>query len=673
MVPTRIIRNSLLVLPLLFASIAPPAVHAITPQESAISSRAEMQSDDFADRGFSTGFELFYAGPEWFLNALSNPRSRNPFVRSFMYDSAGDRLGAENGYVGTLRDVFDVGLFNNIATFGGSGSSKTSTSTVAAAGTDPLWTGANSSSWTDPNNWSPVGAPTTTSDVTFSGTPPNMPDQPAGTTTIHTISFLADATTFTGLNTSGEVFALTSAITFTAFSQASPNLQTINQLDIYFNTTTASQIATMDLSGTGGLTLSQGLRWGLGASTQQFIIQGPGSLIVNGTFRGDLSTTGATGGTARRIFLNGDATSGQSVTLNPTSGSTWTAIAGITLGGRVTLNIGNAAAIDAGDIVFASGANNSSLLITGVTSGSTFSRDIGFTGGSITGGTQTIGVNGVSATFSGNISTAGTNNTVALSATAGTTATFNTGVISGARPITITGGGTVTLAGANTYSGGTTISAGNALNINNSGTSSTNSAIGTGTFTISGGTIDNTTAGTITLATNNTQLWNGDFVFTGTRSLDLGSGGVTMNATRQVTVSANNLTVGGVVSGNTFGITKEGAGNLTLNGLNSYSGATTINNGTITANTLANGGSNSSIGSSSNIASNLVINGGVLQYDGTAASSTNRLFTIGTGGAQLWNNSSLSSSTVNFTNTGAITVSGTTDRNADVARTEYGQ
>ena len=144
--------------------------------------------------------------------------------------------------------------------------------------------------------------------------------------------------------------------------------------------------------------------------------------------------------------------------------------------------------------------------------------------------------------------------------------------------------------------------------------------------------------------------------------MDLGTGTVTLNATRQVTVSANNLTVGGVISGSTFGLTKAGAGNLTLNGANGYSGATTINGGTITANTLANGGSNSSIGSSSNVASNLVLNGGVLQYDGTTAASTNRLFTIGTAGAQLWNNSSSSSSTLNFTNAGAITVSGTGDR-----------
>ena len=346
---------------------------------------------------------------------------------------------------------------------------------------DPIWTGANSSSWTDPNNWNPAGVPTGTSDVTFSRTPPNFPDQPSGTTTLHTISFSADAASFTGLNTSGEIFALQDSATFTAFTHASSNLQTINQLDVYFASITANLNETINLSGTGGLTLSEGLRWGGGGlTTQRLVIQGPGPLIVNGTFEGGLNGSGAIGTQAHTIVLNGDATSGQTVTFNPTSGATWSRVNDITLGGRVTLNIANAAAVDAGTVTFASGANNSSLLVTGVTSGSTFSRNIGFTAASITGGTQTIGVSGVSAIFSGAISTAGTNNTVALSATATNTATFS-GVISGARPITITGGGTVIVTVANTYTGTTAVNAGtlfmngslaagSAVTVSNSGT-----------------------------------------------------------------------------------------------------------------------------------------------------------------------------------------------------------
>src|SRR5207247_1602599 len=114
--------------------------------------------------------------------------------------------------------------------------------------------------------------------------------------------------------------------------------------------------------------------------------------------------------------------------------------------------------------------------------------------------------------------------------------------------ITKSGSGVLTLSGANTFDSGVTLSAGQ-LNINNA------QALGTvaGTFTISGGTIDNTSGGSITTL-NYPQAWNGDFTFTGTNALNLGTGAVAMNASRQATVSASTLTVGGVISGSTFGL-----------------------------------------------------------------------------------------------------------------------
>jgi autotransporter-associated beta strand protein len=87
------------------------------------------------------------------------------------------------------------------------------------------------------------------------------------------------------------------------------------------------------------------------------------------------------------------------------------------------------------------------------------------------------------------------------------------------------GSGIQTLSGASTYTGGTTLSGGQ-LNINNG------AAIGTGTFTINGYTLDNTSAADITLSPNNAQNWNGNFTFIGSKSLNLGTGAVTMNARR---------------------------------------------------------------------------------------------------------------------------------------------
>jgi autotransporter-associated beta strand protein len=156
------------------------------------------------------------------------------------------------------------------------------------------------------------------------------------------------------------------------------------------------------------------------------------------------------------------------------------------------------------------------------------------------------------------------------------------GVISGLGALSATGGGSLTLTANNTYSGGTTNTTGQ-LNINNGGSSSANSAIGTGPLIINGGTIDNTSAGDVTLLPAIAQNWNGDFAYAGSaHNLNLGSGTVTLSANRQVTVSANTLTIGGIISGSGFGLTKAGAGTLALNAANTFSGTTAISGGTLT-------------------------------------------------------------------------------------------
>ena len=55
-----------------------------------------------------------------------------------------------------------------------------------------------------------------------------------------------------------------------------------------------------------------------------------------------------------------------------------------------------------------------------------------------------------------------------------------------------------------------------------------------------------------------------------------------MSASRQVTVSANTLTVGGIISGSSYNLTKAGTGTLTLSAANTYTGSTIINAGTLT-------------------------------------------------------------------------------------------
>ena len=79
--------------------------------------------------------------------------------------------------------------------------------------------------------------------------------------------------------------------------------------------------------------------------------------------------------------------------------------------------------------------------------------------------------------------------------------------------------------------------------------------------------------------------------------------------------------------GGSTGLTKLGAANLTLNTANTYTGPTVLSGGTTSINSVADAGSPSSIGSAAASPSNLVFNGGSLQYTGPSA-STNRGFSV---------------------------------------------
>ncbi|MDR3459764.1 MAG: autotransporter-associated beta strand repeat-containing protein [Verrucomicrobiae bacterium] len=245
------------------------------------------------------------------------------------------------------------------------------------------------------------------------------------------------------------------------------------------------------------------------------------------------------------------------------------------------------------------------------------------------------------------------NENTAVSTALGT-ALFVPGAISGGGSMTASGNGMLSLSGFNTYSGTTTLNGGTLVLGNTN-------AIGSGTLTIGGGSLDSSMPNLLN-ENNNVQNWNGGFTFLGSQNLNLGAGSVTMpnNITLALT-NTHQLTVGGAISGagrlSITNLNASGLATLELDGNNSFSGISfvgpavlSIGNdnavGTGTLDILVPGciiQSSSSAthtitnvlgmqGNSLNITGtgNLVFNGGVPSYNGTKTYNiTNPITTFG--------------------------------------------
>lgn len=254
--------------------------------------------------------------------------------------------------------------------------------------------------------------------------------------------------------------------------------------------------------------------------------------------------------------------------------------------------------------------------------------------------------------------------------------TLRTGAITTSANGTLSksGGGTWTLAGSTTVQGYPgifqvsegTVKLGSANTLQNPSGLGVRLKVNAGYFDLSGysvtvASIDNTaTAGTITNTSPSTSgtLTVDNANNTGTvqsyaGTLADGGGAGTLNLT-----VASNSGYGQSITLTLAGTSNSYTGVTTVLGGRGASGSRSNNASVLNVAKLANGGANSSIGAASSAASNIVLDyGGTLKYSG-AATSTDRLFSVGGNFGGVIEASGTGA--VNFTNTGTIGFNGST-------------
>ncbi|WP_079899524.1 autotransporter outer membrane beta-barrel domain-containing protein [Salmonella enterica] len=372
------------------------------------------------------------------------------------------------------------------------------------------------------------------------------------------------------------------SVTLDADTSAMPDYLTIN--------------AGVDANDNTNYVLSTGLSWYAGAKSAR-VAHGTFTVDAGDTFTvtSELDETAATSNwDGKTLFKEGDGTLILSNTANDYGNTNIN-------GG--TLSANDAAALGSGDVAI---AENAKLEL----SQGTLDNNVTGEGQIVKSGSDELIVTGDNNYSGGTTISDGT--LIADHADSlGTGAVANSGVLqvgegelentlSGSGSLMKTGTGELTLSGDNSYSGGTTITDGT-LTADHADSLGTGAVANSGVLQVGEGELENTLSGSGSLVKTGTGelTLNGDNDYSGGTTIDdgvliadnadsLGTGAVANSGVLQVGEGELENTLSGSGS-----LVKTGTGELTLSGDNSYSGGTTISDGTlIAANVNALGGGN---------------------------------------------------------------------------------
>lgn len=413
---------------------------------------------------------------------------------------------------------------------------------------------------------------------------------------------------------------------------------------------------------------------GIGAASSD-----PANLTMNG---GTLLYTGGTVSTDRGIQLTGSGA------VNVSNAATTLTVGGSIIGAGGLSKVGNGTLVLTNSNTYTGGTTvNAGTLRAGATNAfGTGPMSFANTAGAeldLNGFDTAVSYLNGGGTTGGNIDLDGA--TLTLGTSGSGTASF-AGAIQGNGSFVKGGTYTQVLSGSSSdYIGTTTVNAG-VLQVNTLANGGAASSIGAssnaaGNLVLNGGTLRYAGTGDSTdrlfsLGSSSASALDasgtGAVQFTHTGAIAFTGANTAQTVTLTGTNAADNSLAAQIADNGTgkTSISKTGLGTWILrNSASTYTGVTTIVGGVLGVDKLSDGGQVSSIGASSNAATNLVIgNGATLRYTGSG-DTTDRLFTLSTGTSVI---ESSGSGAITFSNTGSAAYAGNGNRTLGLGGTYAG-